>query len=129
MLPDERELDTCIAIRTLVLRDGVAYLQAGGGIVADSDPAAEHQECLNKLARARDRDRARRGRRAMMLLIDNYDSFTYNLAHLFGALGVEVRVVRNDELDADEAERLGAVAARRLPRSRAGPPTQASRSR
>jgi anthranilate synthase component 1 len=42
-------MDTCIAIRTLVLRDGVAYLQAGGGIVADSDPAAEHQECLNKL--------------------------------------------------------------------------------
>ncbi len=42
-------MDTCIAIRTAVLRDGVAYLQAGGGIVADSDPAAEHQECLNKL--------------------------------------------------------------------------------
>jgi anthranilate/para-aminobenzoate synthase component II len=32
----------------------------------------------------------------MMLLIDNYDSFTYNLAHLFGALGVEVTVLRND---------------------------------
>jgi anthranilate synthase component I len=43
-------LDTCITIRTLVLRDGVAYLQAGGGIVVDSDPAEEHQECLNKLA-------------------------------------------------------------------------------
>jgi anthranilate synthase component 2 len=42
----------------------------------------------------------------MMLLVDNYDSFTYNLAHLFGALGVEVTVLRNDELDADEAERL-----------------------
>jgi len=42
--------DTCIAIRTVVLSDGVAHLQAGGGIVADSDPAAEHQECLNKLA-------------------------------------------------------------------------------
>jgi anthranilate synthase component 2 len=44
----------------------------------------------------------------MMLLIDNYDSFTYNLAHLFGALGVEVRVVRNDEITAHDAERLGA---------------------
>ena len=43
-------LDTCIAIRTVLLRDGRAYLQAGGGIVVDSDPAAEHQECLNKLA-------------------------------------------------------------------------------
>ena len=42
----------------------------------------------------------------MMLLIDNYDSFTYNLAHLFGALGAEVVVKRNDELDADQAERL-----------------------
>jgi anthranilate synthase component 2 len=42
----------------------------------------------------------------MILLIDNYDSFTYNLAHLFGALGVEVKVLRNDEIDADEAERL-----------------------
>ena len=50
VFPQEDELDTCIAIRTLVLRDGVAYLQAGGGIVADSDPAEEHQECLNKLA-------------------------------------------------------------------------------
>jgi anthranilate synthase component 1 len=49
VLPAERQLDTCIAIRTLVLRDGVAHLQAGGGIVADSDPAAEHEECLNKL--------------------------------------------------------------------------------
>ena len=43
-------MDTCIAIRTIVLQDGVARLQAGAGIVADSDPAAEHRECLNKLA-------------------------------------------------------------------------------
>jgi anthranilate synthase component I len=44
------DMDTCIAIRTIAMRDGVAYLQAGAGIVADSDPAEEHQECLNKLA-------------------------------------------------------------------------------
>ncbi len=43
-------LDTCIAIRTIVLQDGVALLQAGAGIVADSDPASEHRECLSKLA-------------------------------------------------------------------------------
>jgi anthranilate synthase component I len=49
VFPAEREMDTCIAIRTLVYREGVCYLQAGGGIVADSDPAAEHEECLNKL--------------------------------------------------------------------------------
>ena len=44
------DLDTCIAIRTIVLNDGVAHLQAGAGIVADSDPHAEHEECLRKLA-------------------------------------------------------------------------------
>jgi anthranilate synthase component 1 len=43
-------LDTCIALRTIVMRDGVALLQAGAGVVADSDPASEHVECLNKLA-------------------------------------------------------------------------------
>jgi anthranilate synthase/aminodeoxychorismate synthase-like glutamine amidotransferase len=42
----------------------------------------------------------------VILLIDNYDSFTYNLAHVFGELGAEVVVMRNDELDADDAERL-----------------------
>ena len=42
----------------------------------------------------------------MILLIDNYDSFTYNLVHLFGELGAEICVRRNDELDADEAERM-----------------------
>ena len=42
----------------------------------------------------------------MILLIDNYDSFTYNLAHLFGELGAEVAVRRNDEITADEAEQL-----------------------
>ena len=40
------------------------------------------------------------------MLVDNYDSFTYNLAHLFGELGAEVVVIRNDVIDADEAERL-----------------------
>jgi anthranilate synthase component I len=43
-------MDTCIAIRTIVLHDGVAHLQAGAGIVADSSPSAEHDECLRKLA-------------------------------------------------------------------------------
>jgi anthranilate synthase component I len=48
-LPGEA-FDTCIAIRTVVLRGGKAYMQAGGGLVADSDPTAEHEECINKLA-------------------------------------------------------------------------------
>ena len=42
----------------------------------------------------------------MILLIDNYDSFTYNLAHLFGELSADVVVRRNDEITADEAEQL-----------------------
>jgi anthranilate synthase/aminodeoxychorismate synthase-like glutamine amidotransferase len=42
----------------------------------------------------------------VILLIDNYDSFTYNLAHLFEELGGKVTVIRNDKIDADEAERL-----------------------
>ncbi|MDR5708752.1 MAG: anthranilate synthase component I [Armatimonadota bacterium] len=41
-------LDTCITIRTLVVRDGVAYVQAGAGIVADSDPETEYRECVSK---------------------------------------------------------------------------------
>lgn len=41
-------MDTCITIRTLVVKKGVAYIQAGGGVVADSDPAAEYQETVNK---------------------------------------------------------------------------------
>jgi para-aminobenzoate synthetase component II len=42
----------------------------------------------------------------VILLIDNYDSFTYNLAHLFGELGAEVVVYRNDAIDPDTAEGL-----------------------
>jgi len=42
------EMDTCIALRTALIKDGVIYVQAGAGIVADSDPAAEQQECVNK---------------------------------------------------------------------------------
>lgn len=42
--------DTAIAIRTAVLRDGTAYVQAGAGVVADSDPVAEDTECRNKAA-------------------------------------------------------------------------------
>jgi len=41
-------LDSCIAIRTLIVKDGVAYVQAGGGVVADSRPEREYQETVNK---------------------------------------------------------------------------------
>ena len=41
-------LDTCITLRTMVMKDGVAHIQAGGGIVYDSEPAREHQETVDK---------------------------------------------------------------------------------
>jgi anthranilate synthase component 1 len=43
-------IDTCIAIRTALIHNGTAYVQAGAGIVADSDPTAENDETLNKAA-------------------------------------------------------------------------------
>jgi anthranilate synthase component 1 len=42
------EMDTCIVLRTAVVKDGRMAVQAGAGIVYDSDPASEHQECFNK---------------------------------------------------------------------------------
>jgi anthranilate synthase component 1 len=42
------EMDTCIVLRTALVKDGKMYVQAGAGIVADSDPVSEQQECVNK---------------------------------------------------------------------------------
>ena len=41
-------LDSCIAIRTMLMQGKKAFLQAGAGIVADSDPVREFEECMNK---------------------------------------------------------------------------------
>jgi anthranilate synthase component 1 len=46
----EGQMDTCIAIRTMLVKDEVAYLQAGGGIVFDSEKTEEWMETMNKLA-------------------------------------------------------------------------------
>ena len=46
----------------------------------------------------------------MLLMIDNYDSFTYNLVQYLGELGAELLVRRNDQITADEAERLDPAA-------------------
>ncbi|HET8881790.1 MAG TPA: chorismate-binding protein, partial [Solimonas sp.] len=43
-------MDTAIAIRTAVIKDGQVHVQAGGGVVADSDPQAEWDETMNKAA-------------------------------------------------------------------------------
>ena len=42
------EMDACITIRTILVKDGVAHVQAGAGIVADSVPEREYEECVNK---------------------------------------------------------------------------------
>jgi len=42
------DMDTCIVLRTALVKDGKMYVQAGAGIVADSNPASEQQECVNK---------------------------------------------------------------------------------
>jgi anthranilate synthase component 1 len=55
------EMDTCIVLRTALVKDGRMYVQAGAGIVADSNPDAEQQECLNKaMALFRAAEEARR---------------------------------------------------------------------
>jgi anthranilate synthase component 1 len=55
--------DSCIALRTVLLKDGKAYVQSGGGVVADSTPEGEYQETVNKaMAGLRAIDRARRDR-------------------------------------------------------------------
>ena len=102
------DLDTCIHIRTVVIKDGTAHIQAGGGTVADAKPAYEYEESVNKskavkraieLAAAP----ARTGHEhASVLMVDNYDSFTYNLVQYLGELGAEIDVVRNDVATVDE---------------------------
>jgi anthranilate synthase component 1 len=55
-------MDTCIAIRTMIMQGDRVYVQAGAGIVADSDPAAEYQETVNKaLAQLRAAEMAESG--------------------------------------------------------------------
>jgi anthranilate synthase component 1 len=56
------EMDACITIRTIFVKDGVAHVQAGAGIVADSVPEREYEECLNKARAALSAiERAHRG--------------------------------------------------------------------
>ena len=113
------DLDTCIHIRTVVVKDGVAHVQAGGGTVADAKPDYEFRESEAKARGGAAGDRARRrparlavacatGSRPAnvapmrVLVIDNYDSFTYNLVQYLGELGAEIEVVRNDHATVDE---------------------------
>jgi anthranilate synthase component 1 len=64
-------IDTCIALRTLVYRDGVASLQAGGGVVADSDPDYEYAESKHKM-------------RALVRAIDKAEQLERHIVELAG---------------------------------------------
>ena len=107
------DLDTCIAIRTVVVKDGVAHVQAGGGTVADAQPAYEYEESVRQGPRGAARDRARHAtsptghERMRVLMIDNYDSFTYNLVQYLGELGAEVHTVRNDRASVESCSAAG----------------------
>ncbi len=98
-------LDTCIAIRIAYKKNGKVFVRSGAGIVADSVPETEYQECINK-AGASQSAGAGRGGDAMILLIDNYDSFSYNLYQLVGELEPDIRVIRNDEMTVEEIRKL-----------------------
>ena len=99
------ELDTCICIRTVVVKDGVAHVQAGGGTVADAKPAYEYEESRAKargVVRAIELAARPGGVAVRVLMVDNYDSFTYNLVQYLGELGAEPVPVRNDAAAVDD---------------------------
>ncbi len=112
-------MNTAIMIRSALVKDGVAYVRAGAGVVFDSDPAFEVQETKNKAAAALGAllpsphgtspltplHQMERGNATSILLIDNFDSFTFNLEAEFRALGCNVQVWRNN-ISADEALKI-----------------------
>jgi len=91
----------------MVVKNGVAYVQAGGGIVADSTPEGEYQESVNKsralVARWKPRTAAEGSK--MVLLLDNYDSFTYNWPVILASWVAMFEVHRNDKISVEEIAR------------------------
>ena len=113
-LTGQGDMDTCIVIRSALVRDGLAVVQAGAGVVYDSDPQAEVDETENK-AQAVLRAIIRAQQPAppkpvpapdtktsagKIFLLDNQDSFTYNLVDELTQLGFNLEVYRN-QLSAD----------------------------
>ena len=82
--------------------DGASgFVQAGAGIVYDSDAQSEYDETKRKSGAML---LALRGIKMKFLIIDNYDSFVYNIAQYFGDLGVDCDVVRNDKLSLEQID-------------------------
>ncbi len=99
-------MDTCIAIRIAYKKNGKVFVRSGAGIVADSDPEKEFQECINKAKASLKALEVSTGGGRMILLIDNYDSFSYNLYQLIGEIEPDIRVIRNDEMTVEEIRAL-----------------------
>ena len=107
-------LNQAITIRTFVSRNNELWFQAGGGIVAKSNEEYELQEVNNKLGALKKSNhpgRTKCKKRIIMktVIIDNYDSFTYNLSHLVKELGAEVTVLRNDAFQLEELEKFDKI--------------------
>jgi anthranilate synthase/indole-3-glycerol phosphate synthase/phosphoribosylanthranilate isomerase len=158
-------MDTCIAIRTMLFKNGTAFLQAGGGIVHDSNPSDEYKETVNKLAsnltaieraeqfyvqhqdetkenvilKGQDQGQSHShshspptvesqgisqaitisqefsacndgtSQERPTLLIDNYDSFTWNVYQYLSLFGANVKVFRNDKISLEECIALNPV--------------------
>jgi len=142
-------IDTCIAIRTLVAKAGFVYFQAGGGIVFDSEENFENEETLTKMGAltstvaalekeasgkpiseqknpkisvseesqqyhklfqfpapskelTNQKANSASNQKPVTLMIDNYDSFTWNLYQYLSQLGEHVIVYRNDQVTVEE---------------------------
>ena len=107
-------VDTCISIRLAYKKNGYIRVQSGAGIVADSIPENEFQECLNKAGAVLQAVETAKGGLEMILLLDNYDSFTYNLYQFIAGveskrgdmqkdqIDSEVKVIRNDQITPEE---------------------------
>ncbi len=91
-------MDTCIAIRIAYKKNGKVFVRSGAGIVADSVPETEYRGMHQQGQGRGQRPGAGAGGRPMIFLIDNYDSFSYNLYQLVGELDPDIRVIRNDEM-------------------------------
>ena len=115
-------LDTAITIRSAVLKDGQAHVHTGAGhrrrapcpSASSRRPSTRPPPCdarsswppASPRRRGAEADEpvtaSRRQRASMILVIDNYDSFTFNLVQALQAAGADVRVVRNDAIDGTE---------------------------
>ena len=105
-------MDMAITIRTACIMDGKLSVRAGAGIVADSAPSANARRPSARRGRCKKpwnsspRNPPPKGGPTMLVMIDNFDSFTYNLFQYLMQLGAKIRVARNNSLTVAELEDL-----------------------